>query len=385
MSVGSYFASIAGNQVVTGSLLIPNVGIWTADLLLATSQGLSGVVAVTIGNLNLSGFVYRVAEYGGQTRVRLVGGSGGWRTPVDAQGYGSSSGVKLSSVLHDVASACGETVKLPKDTSVGPAFVRAADIASDVLWQAYNQGFIPGWYIDPNGVTQCAVWPTVQVGTPFTVTDQRPEDGVVVVATEDYVSWLPGSQFSSPQLQGTYTNVGVHYIWGNDGKFRFEVLTGKSVEDRLVGALNKIIDRKISPLKYHGRYLYQISNPTTSTIDGDPVNQASGMPSLQNVPLLGDSISTYTPPNGGQCHIMFLDGEPTQPVCVWTQGAPTMAQLLSGSNPVARLGDQVQVFLPPTLPISGVVTPLGPFTGIITVVNPISGSITQGSSTVSSA
>ena len=81
---------------------------------------------------------------------------------------------------------------------------------------------------------------------------------------------------------------------------------------------------------------------------------------------------------------MFVNGQPTKPVCVWTSGAPTMAQLLSGPNPVARLGDQVQSFLPPTLPVIGMVSG-NPFTGTITVVNPITGTITQGSNTVSSA
>ena len=73
------FSSVAGAQVVSGSLLVPSVGAWTADLHLATVQALNGVVSVVVGTLTLSGAVVRADAYGGQTRVRLVGGKGGWR------------------------------------------------------------------------------------------------------------------------------------------------------------------------------------------------------------------------------------------------------------------------------------------------------------------
>jgi hypothetical protein len=86
----SVFASVAGYPVVAGKLLIPAVGIWTADLHLSAIGTVSGAVSVAIGNLTLAGFVYRQDSYGGQTRVRLVGGAGGWRTLVPSQGYGSS-------------------------------------------------------------------------------------------------------------------------------------------------------------------------------------------------------------------------------------------------------------------------------------------------------
>src|SRR5262252_7782755 len=103
----SYFASCAGLQIVAGSLLIPLVGAWTADLTLATEQQVLGPVEVVIGNLTLQGTVYRSEAYGGQVRARVVGGAGGWRTPAPPQGYGMS-GLKLSTVLNDLAATVGE-------------------------------------------------------------------------------------------------------------------------------------------------------------------------------------------------------------------------------------------------------------------------------------
>lgn len=387
-----FFASVAGFQIVSGTLIIPLTGMWTADLRISTQNPVSGNVTVIIGNLTLQGFVYRSEFYGGQTRARLVAGYGGWRQIISAQGYGSSSGVKLSTIMNDAALACGETVNVPNDMSVGNAYIRMATYASDNLWIMIQKGIIPSWYIDPKGVTQLASWPTNNVSTTFTVTDQKPDEGLVEIATEDYASWMPGCTFSNYLLAPgvTYTSAGVHYTWDNDGKFRFEVLTGTDppnmpMQDRMLGPIQQTIDRQIAPLKFLGRYNYTISNPTSSTVDGTPVNSTLGLPDVTGAPITADSISTYTPPNGSNCHIMFLDGDPSQPICVWTAGAPTMAMLLNGTNPVARLGDQVQAFLPAMLPFIGTAIVSGspaPVTGTVMGGAPISGVIIQGSQTV---
>jgi hypothetical protein len=332
--------------------------------------------------------VYRSDPYGGQVRARLVGGFGGWRQRVQSQGYGTPTGIKLSTVLHDVARLVGEAVQVDADVGIGNAFVRVnftTSVASDVLWQMLAQAFIPAWRIDPAGTTQLTPWPTVKIITPFTVTDQKPDEGVVTIATEDYASWMPGAQFTSPLVEGTFTSAGVHYVWDNDGKFRFEVLTADA-GDRVLGPIQQIIQKEIAPFRFFGRYEYTISNPSEKTIDCAPTDTALGLPDLQAVPLASDSIAAYAPPDGGKAHIMFVNGQPTQPVCVWTEGQPTAAQILGGPNPVARLGDQVTVFLPPTLPIVGVSTaPPGPFTGTILVANPITGIVSGGSAQVGCA
>lgn len=382
----SFFASVNGQPIVAGTLLIPLVGAWSADLHLATDQSITGSVQVVIGNLTLQGFVYRVDVYGGQVRARLVGGFGGWRTAIKSQGYGNSSGIQLSTILNDAANACGEQVNVSNNITIGNAFVRAAfdtSVASDVLWQAIAQGFIPAWYVAPSGVTQTQAWPSSTVTSAFTVTDQKPDEGTVVIATEDYASWLPGCSFSAPQLSGTYTSAGVHYVWDNDGKFRFEVLTG-TTEDRVLGPVQQIIQKEIAGARFFGRYEYVVRNPSPTMIDAEPTDPSFGLPDLQQVSITADSIATFTPSDGCTCHIEFVNGVPTRPVCVWIAQTPGSVQLMSGGVPVARLGDQVQSFLPPSFPIVGTVGG-SPFTGTATIANPITGSITGGSAQVSTA
>ena len=382
----SFFASVNNLQIVAGSLMIPLVGAWTADLTLATQQAVSGAATVVIGNLTLQGTVYRSEPYGGQIKARLVGGAAGWRKPIPSQGYGTGGGVKLGTVLRDAAKACGETINVTNDTTIGNAFVRVAfstSVAGDVLWQMIAQGFIPAWYIAPSGVTQTKAWPASSVSTPFTVTDQKPDEGMVEIATEDYASWMPGCTFTNPLLSGTYASAGVHYVWTGDGKFRFEVLTATGDGDRMLGPIQQVIQKELAPTRFFGRYAYTIRNPSPATVDGEPVNPSLGLPDVQNVPIAADSVSTYTPPDGGACHIMFLDGVPTAPICVWTDQTPTKAGILGGAQPVARLGDQVQSFLPPGLPVVGTVSG-NPFVGTITIAAPITGVITGGSVKTSS-
>jgi hypothetical protein len=397
----SYFASVNGLQIVGGLLVVPLVGVWTADLYLATSQEVSGSVQVVIGNLTLQGFVYRSETYGGQVRARLVGGYGGWRTPIAAQGYGSTQGVKLSTVLQDAAAACGEQLQVFADVTIGQAFVRAAfvsSVASDVLWQMLALGYMSAWHVNPEGATVTGPWPTTAVSTPFMPTDQRPEEGLVEIATEDYASWMPGATFSHPLLHGTYTSAGVQYVWDEEGTFRFEVLTAttgpRGVQDRVLGPVQQLVERQVAPLRFFGRYGYTISNPQAgppATIDGAPVDKTLGLPDVQNVQVTADSLATYTPPSGGRAHIMFVDGDPTQPVCVWTEAssqngptAITIGPQGSGVADVARVTDTCIVMFPPLIQVAGTIAG-APFVGVATITTPAIGTIQTGSSLLQAA
>jgi hypothetical protein len=380
----SYFASVGGFQIVSGSLIVPLVGAWTADLVLAGEETLSGKVSVVIGNLTLAGAVYRSEAYGGQTKCRLVAGAGGWRTPIPVQGYGSPNGIMLSALLDDAAAACGETVNVSNDQSIGNGYARvsfASSVASDVLWHMIDLGFIPAWYVDVNGTTQTQAWPSSTVGTPFVPSNQDPAHGQIDIATEDYASWLPGCSFTHPLLSGTYTSAGVEYHWDDGGTFRFKVLTQTSstdTGDRVLGPIQQVIQKEIAGHRLFGKYRYTTSNPSSSTIDCSPKNAKLGLPTLQNVPLQISGSSRVTPANGADCTIEFLDGY--VPVCTWVDQTPTEVDIASGTNPIGYLGAQVQLFFPPVVSgtmLVGGVTPT-PFTAVIPT--PLTGIISQGSS-----
>ena len=194
------------------------------------------------------------------------------------------------------------------------------------------------------------------------------------------------------------TGAGVNFVFDNEGTFRLEVLTGST--DRYLGALNAIIARKVSPTRFYGRYKYTISNPSTTTVDATPVDDAIGLPELTGVPIAADSISSYVPPDGGECHVMFIDGKPSDPRCVWTSSPPTHADVLDGTTPAAKLGDTVQsmvVAAPPNLTgtiqltagspgtplLDGTPYTIVPLGSSLAILSPITGTITTGSAGVS--
>lgn len=393
--MSGFFATVNDLPVVGGSLLIPLVGAWTADVALAGQDPLDpGPATFVIGNLTLQGTVYRSSVYGGQTHARLVGGAGGWRLPAPAQGYGNPNGIQLSTVLGDVAAATGESIVIAADVNIGTAYARVAfpaSVASDVLWGLVGQGYIPSWRVDIDGITRTDPWPATVISTPFTVTDQHPAEGLVEVATEDYASWLPGCVFTAPQLAGSFTSAGVLYRWVG-GAMRFDVLTAApGTGDRVLGPVQALVDQRTAPLRFFGRYEYVISNPKPTTIDGTPVDTALGLPDLCGVPIQSDALASYVPPDGGRAHVMFLDGQPTKPVCVWTQAdasaGPTEVLIGpqgKGANGIARVSDTVTVLFPPLMQVAGIVSGL-PFIGVLAITTPGVGTIATGSNVAKAA
>jgi hypothetical protein len=219
---GGGFASMGGLRIVSGWIAVPLVGLWAADVTLASEASIpSPNVTLTVGNLSLTGFICRQAPFAGSRYCRVVGGFGGWRNTIPAKQYGLPGGIKLSLVLKDAAAECGEQINIPNDTTIGTRYVRENAKASRVLRQLAGEN----WYVDQNGVTQIAAWPMAPVKSLFTVQSHDGGQGRMVISTEDYGAWLPNASFQSPFIDLTYTIAGVLFKMQEDGVLRLEVLT----------------------------------------------------------------------------------------------------------------------------------------------------------------
>lgn len=148
-----------------------------------------------------------------------------------------------------------------------------------------------------------------------------------------------------------------------------------NLNDAFLASFRALVRSVIPELRYLGLFDYSITSVNgeapSVTIDCEPVNSELGLPSPSQVPIQ-PSVSgiTATPSVGMKCVLAFLDADPTKPYIV---GFPSL-----GALPLVRLGDQVKVFLPPTLPLQGTVSG-SPFVGFATIANPLSGVVTQGS------
>jgi len=214
------FVNVSGQQVVTMNLAIPLYGLWVADVVLALATPLpSTSVTIALGNLSLVGAVYRQFAFAGSVGARLVGGAGGWAQPVQARGYNNPSGVLLSMVVGDAARDVGESVIVAADQTLGNFYARFADKASRVLAAVAG----PLWWVDSAGVTHVGPRPTGAVKSEFVAEQFHGHTGELVIATEDYASWLPGVTFTNSTV-GTQTVACVRHDVTGNGESKMKVL-----------------------------------------------------------------------------------------------------------------------------------------------------------------
>ena len=154
----AFWCEVSGERVISGDLLIPRYGLWTADVLLANATTLPPQITLTVGDLSLVGNVFRQSDFAGSRGLRLVGGLGGWRTKVPARAYRNPAGVNLAMVAGDLAIECGEQMGAMVDRFLGASYARFAGPASDTL-----RALFKFWHVDPAGVTQGVDWPTSAV------------------------------------------------------------------------------------------------------------------------------------------------------------------------------------------------------------------------------
>lgn len=174
----------AGFAVVSGTINLPRVGAWTADLVVANPEPMTGRVDLQLaGGLTLKGAVARGGVLEKLFHARIVAGANGLRTFVRPKHYTAPS---LRVVLSDLLANAGEslsstadrqalnrqfehwtTIKMPAARAIRCAIERAG---SDLAWRHLPDGTF--WL-------GRETWPESTV-TDFTESDgATPEAGVI--------------------------------------------------------------------------------------------------------------------------------------------------------------------------------------------------------------
>lgn len=220
-----FFASLSGLPIVKMALVLPWAGIWHADITLDRAIDIAGPQILTLSDFVGTCAVVRAVDFTGARSLRVVGGTGGWRTALPPLQYQSPTGVPVAMICSDAASLVQEAPPVLGPTippTVGPSFLRQAGAASLVLQSL----FADGWWMNPAGVVQVTPRLPTPILAPFDVLNVRGASGIYQIASRgDILSpWIPGSTFLSPTMTAPgVVNRVCHVL--EDGRLHTEILS----------------------------------------------------------------------------------------------------------------------------------------------------------------
>ncbi len=187
------FATLNGTPVFTGTICIPRVGAWTADLSVDRDQAVTGACTLAIdGGLTLVGQADRTGVWLGTARLRVVGGANGLRKAARPQHYRQTT---LRAVLLDLLATAGErlaasadaatlALSLPHWTTIGqPVGRMVAALLEDSRLPAAT-----AWRVLPDGTLWVGqeTWPDSGLMnlTDYQDLAEAPEEGTVELGVE---------------------------------------------------------------------------------------------------------------------------------------------------------------------------------------------------------
>ncbi len=321
MSIGK----LADLALERASVLIPRVGIATAEVVTTSSDViLAGQQTLTIGSLELAMTVTSGDKYRQRGHYTLVAGQGGWRTSIEAQSYNNALEVKLSTVLRDAASACGETLGAITERRIGPGYVRPAGPASRVLGLLSE-----GWHVDESGITRVGVrpqGPVLNTGNRWTITDESPAAQSKEVAFDpaDLALVMPGAQLSD----GWEIASVIHELTPTSLRSKLTRVDG-TVTASIGAAFRRLYEVLSREVLYKGLHEYSITGVVSGGyLDLSPRSNSSRLPSLANVPMTSGVPGAWSDPRvGGAVLVGFGDGLPTRPYVIAYEGRSGEARI----------------------------------------------------------
>jgi len=158
-------ATFGGQLVTSSNLIFPWTGVWSGTLECASDVLLGGVQALEVSGLSLTCAICPgssgVDNY--TARYTIVGGYGGWGTSVGAKGYHSDLGVKLSEILEDLGTACGERVVSATDARLDVDYLRREQTGARCLTGLLGAE----WHVAANGLTICSPRSSTEISVSY--------------------------------------------------------------------------------------------------------------------------------------------------------------------------------------------------------------------------
>jgi hypothetical protein len=343
-----------GVAIVAGRIMMPLVGVWTADLVLdqPSGSGFDGGTQVTISStaFSLVGTVdaERTGDYLDTVHVRLLGGAGGMAKAASPRSY-VQPGAFVRDVLNGLMSDSGETLSTRSDPSftgtnlaawsvfadgpVSQAIVVLLEFVAPMLhWRFLSDGSL--WF-------GSETWPSGPGAMPIQILERNPAQNAYELGTES--PWImPGMALENI---GNVSRV-EHRITGN--KVRSRVWLDSSVSPGLKDAVGSLVAQAMAVVDYHAFYACQLVTQSTdlTTVDISPLGARNQklLGGLQRVPLRGiPGVKVQIAP-GATVMLGWDGGSPTAPfACLGLPGDTALKVQINGTVEADMSGAVVTV------------------------------------------
>lgn len=331
-----------GVNVIGGTINMPLVGRWTADLMIdqlgGTGFDAGTAVQIVTDAFTLNGVVApnRTGELLDAMHIRVLGGKGGLAKTARAVSY-VQPGAYVRDVLNGLCKDAGETLS----SSSATAFTNTSLPAWSVMAQSVSQGLMllisavsPGlsWRFLPDGTLWIGTESWTVSTLEHTIMGQDPSDGAYELGV-DFPAILPGMNLADV---GNVARV-EHHLDGST--CRSKVWIGAGIRGEL-SAMQSIATSATVKYDYSAHYICKVKAQSSdlTTADVVPLNKKLG--GLQRVAVrFGTGVKVQLPVDSTVL-LGWDGGDPRSPF-IWgglTSETVTRIQL-GGNTDAARKND----------------------------------------------
>lgn len=342
---------IGNAESLAGSVDMPLVGVWVAEVELGTGEALPAVgdrvrlevLAADGPGVAYSGTVRDAGEHEGRAQLFIVGGAGGLGRTVAARPY--ANGETAYNLFADVLRDAGEAMA----ASVDAAALRAASVQTwlraegtgATALQRIGEHFGLHWRVLADGTVWMGAeaWPAYSGSDPYELSQDRAASAGLYADAE---TLAPGYAREGRKFYR------VQHTWTSDGT-RARVTFDRSERDDFREAVRGAIPELLYLVPWEARVVGQNGDGTLEVIAYDPrIGGLSKVPIRYGVPG-----SVWTVPFGARVFVGFAEGDPSKAyagpwwqasqsgLTAWALTYSGKVTVNGGGYPVARKFHQV--------------------------------------------
>jgi hypothetical protein len=274
----------------------PRVGAWHSDMLVESSEELTGQVRIVVddGYKTFVGTAVRHGEFAETAHLRVVAGAGGLGVTASPKHYNNAS---VRVILGDLLRAAGESLSPSASASVLATQVSAwttPALPVGAVIAALVEAVAPGtaWRMLPDGTFWIGSesWPGAGLdASTYQIMDEPFEEGSILIHVDRPAQIDPGSTFEGRHV--SYVQDDAPQVAPVSSRVWFEDATTSKL-GRLRESLAAVVNATRPAFDYRAMYWARVVTQSGNTVDVLP--EAPGVPDMGGVRLVnpaGESVN----------------------------------------------------------------------------------------------